>query len=174
MPEAIEAWHAAAAVDVAASPEQVWAVVSDFASHPTLAGSREVLAICMHGPLAVGTAFDSDVRTGEVGAFSPRCLIEVVDEPRRLAWVSLFPLDEGETEDHQIEVHWTYDLEPISSGTRLSHTVRIPPPRAGAEELASFFARTDRITTVREGMERTLGNVKAAAESGTSTRREAT
>ncbi|MGH9242889.1 MAG: hypothetical protein ACRD29_00915 [Acidimicrobiales bacterium] len=31
-------------------------------------------------------------------------------------------------------------------------------------ELASFFERTDRITTVRAGMEQTLKNVKAAAE----------
>lgn len=79
-------------VEVAATPEQVWAVVSDFSRHPALAASGEVLAVRHHWPLAVGT----------------------------------------------------------------------------------FFARTDRITTVRHGMERTLGNVKAAAESGTPVHRDTT
>lgn len=78
--------------------------------------------------------------------------------------MSLFPLEEGETEDHQIEVHWTFDLEATPSGTRLAHTVRIPPPKLGADALAEFFERTDRITTVRTGMVRTLENIKAAAE----------
>lgn len=174
MSKPTEGWYAEAAVEVAATPEQVWAVVSDFSRHPELAGSGEVLTVRLHGPLAVGTTFDSDVRTGEVGSFSPRCVIEAVEEPHRLAWVSLFPLEEGETKDHQIEVHWTYGLDPTPSGTRLSHTVRIPPPKAGADELAAFFARTDRITTVRQGMERTLANVKVAAESGPSMRRPPT
>jgi uncharacterized protein YndB with AHSA1/START domain len=164
MPEVTEGWHAAATVDITAAPERVWAIVSDFSRHPELAGSREVLAVRLHGPLAAGTTFDSDVRTGEVGTFSPRCMIETVEEPNRLGWVSLFPLEEGETEDHQIEVHWTYHLDPTPTGTQLSHTVRIPPPKIGADELAEFFARTDRITTVRTGMEQTLANVKAAAE----------
>lgn len=155
MPEVTEGRHAEAAVEVAATPEHVWAIVSDFSRHPELAGSEEVLAMRLHGPLAAGTTFDSDVRTGEVGSFSPRCVIEAVEERRRLAWVSLFPLEEGETEDHQIEVHWSVDLDATSTGTQPSHTVHIPPPKAGADELAALFARTDRITTVRHGMERT-------------------
>lgn len=159
-----DGWQAEAETAIAAPPETVWGVVSDFSRHPALAGSGEVLAIRMHGPLAVGTTFDSDVRTGEVGSFSPSCEIESVDAHRRLGWVSRFPLEEGETEDHRIEVHWTFTLEPTPPGTRLVHTVHIPPPRAGADELAEFFARTDRITTVRDGMRRTVANVKAAAE----------
>jgi len=118
----------------------------------------------MNGPLAVGATFDSEVRTGEVGSFAPRCVIETLEEQRCLGWVSLFPLDEGETEDHQIEVHWTFDLEATPAGTRLAHTVRIPRPKLGADELAGFFERTDRITTVRTGMVRTLENIKAAAQ----------
>lgn len=164
MGETDRGWHAEAEIDIAAPPERVWVIVSDISRHPALAGSGEVLAVRMNGPVAVGTTFDSDVRTGEVGSFSPRCVIETLDEGRRLGWVSLFPLDEGETEDHQIEVHWTFYLEPRPRGTRLAHTVHIPPPKLGADELASFFDRTDRITSVRAGMERTLKNIKASAE----------
>ncbi|HWC11192.1 MAG TPA: SRPBCC family protein [Acidimicrobiales bacterium] len=139
-------WHAEAEIDIAAPPERVWAIVSDISRHPALAGSGEVLAVRMNGPLAVGTTFDSDVRTGEVGSFSPRCVIETLDDRRRLGWLSLFPLEEGETENHQIEVHWTFGLEPTRSGTRLAHTVDIPRPKLGADELASFFERTDRLS----------------------------
>jgi uncharacterized protein YndB with AHSA1/START domain len=161
----VDGWAADVVIDVAAPPERIWAVVSDIGRHPVLAGSGEVLAVRMSGPLAVGTTFESDVRTGEVGSFSPTCIIEHVDAPRRLGWVSLFPLDPGQTPDHQIEVHWSFEIDPTGAGgSRVRHTVRIPPPRAGADELAAFFEQTGRIATVRAGMERTLENVKAAAE----------
>jgi hypothetical protein len=159
-----DGWAADVAIDVAVLPERVWAVTSDFSRHPVLAGSGEVLAVRMNGPLAVGTTFESDVKTGEVGSFSPRCVIEDVNEPRRLAWVSLFPLEPGETPDHQIEVHWSFEIASTSVGSQVRHTVRIPAPKAGADDLASFFERTDRIATVRNGMNQTLLNVKAAAE----------
>jgi uncharacterized protein YndB with AHSA1/START domain len=156
-------WRAEAEIVIEAPRERVWAIISDISRHPALAGSGELLAVRMNGPLAVGTTFDSEVRTGEVGSFSPRCVIETLDDGRRLGWVSLFPLEKGETEDHQIEVHWAFDLAPTPSGTLLAHTVHIPPPKRGADELASFFDRTDRITTVRVGMERTLENVRVAS-----------
>lgn len=160
----VDGWAADVAIDVATQPARVWAVVSDISRHPALAGSGEVLAVRMNGPLAVGTTFESDVKTGEVGSFSPRCVIEEVNEPGRLAWVSLFPLEPGETADHQIEVHWAFEITRTSAGSQVRHTVRIPAPKAGAEDLAAFFERTDRIATVRDGMTQTLENVKAAAE----------
>ena len=163
MSESDGGWYAEAEIDIEAPPEHVWAIVSDISRHPALAGSGEVLAVRMNGPVAVGTTFDSDVRTGEVGSFSPRCVIETLDGGRHLGWASRFPLEEGETEDHQIEVHWTFDLEATPSGTRLAHTVRIPRPRLGAEDLAAFFERTNRIATVRAGMVRTLETINAAA-----------
>ena len=164
MTGAHDGWAVDVAIDVAAPPERIWAVVSDISRHPALAGSGEVLAVRMNGPLAVGTTFESDVKTGEVGSFSPRCVIEDVHEPRRLAWVSLFPLEPAETDDYQIEVHWAFEITPRSAGSQVRHTVRIPAPKAGSDDLAAFFERTDRITIVRNGMEQTLKNVKAAAE----------
>lgn len=153
MAGADEGWGADVAVHVAAPAEQVWMIVSDISRHPTLAGSGEVLAVHMNGPLAVGTTFDSDVKTGEVGSFSPQCTIEEVNEPRRLAWVSRPPLDPGETEDHQIEVYWAFDMIAMPNGTQVRHTVRIPAPKAGANDLAAFFERTNRMATVRTGMQ---------------------
>ena len=94
-----------------------------------------------------------------------RNVIEDATEPTRLAWVSYPPLDEGEMEDHQIEVHWSFELTPTGDGgTDLRHSFSVPSPKLGADELAAFLERTDRIATVRSGMKQTLANVKAAAE----------
>jgi uncharacterized protein YndB with AHSA1/START domain len=160
-----EGWEAAESLQVAASPERVWAVVSDIERHPMLAGSGEVLAVRMTGSVTVGATFQADVKTGEVGSFVSRNVIEEASEPTRLGWVSYPPLDEGETEDHQIEVHWSFDLTPTADGgTDVRHGFRVPAPKLGADELASFLERTDRIATVRTGMKRTLENIKATLE----------
>jgi uncharacterized protein YndB with AHSA1/START domain len=151
-------------VHIAAAPERVWAVVANVRGHAALAGSGEVLAIRMDGPVVAGATFEGDIRVGEVGSFVSRNVVEEVSEPHRLAWVSYPPLDEDETEDHQIEVHWSFDLVPAEGGTELRHGFRVPPPVLGADELAAFLERTDRLATVREGMRRTLENAKSAAE----------
>jgi hypothetical protein len=61
-------------------------------------------------------------------------------------------------------VHWFFELTPTPAGSQVRQTVRIPAPKGGADDLAAFFERTDRFTTVRNGMKQTLKNVKAAAE----------
>lgn len=158
-------WGAQVEIDVLAPEQRIWAIVSDFSQHPTLAGSGEILAVRLSGPLAVGMTFLSDVKVGEVGLFTPSCEVSEVDEPRRLGWISRPPLDPGETEAHQIEVYWAFEMIPTSNGCALRHAVHIPRPKAGADELGEFFERTERIVTVRSGMQRTVENVKAAAES---------
>lgn len=157
-------WHATEQLTVAAPPAAVWHVVADIEGHTRLAGSGEVRAIRLHGDVVPGTTFEGDIATGEVGSFVSRNVIETVDEPRRLAWVSYPPLDDDETEDHQIEVHWAFELAPDGDGTLLTHTFTVPRPKAGADELAAFLERTDRIATVRKGMRRTLENARAASE----------
>jgi uncharacterized protein YndB with AHSA1/START domain len=160
-----DGWEATESVRVAAPPARVWAVVSDIERHPELAGSGEVLAVRINGPLAVGTTFEGDVRTGEVGSFVSRNVIEEATEARRLAWVSYPPLDDDETEGHQIEVHWSFELAPApGGGTDVRHGFRVPPPKLGAVELEAFLVRTDRIATVRAGMRQTLANLRRAAD----------
>jgi len=157
-------WQVVESASVAAPIGLVWNVVSDFERHPQLAGSGEVRDVRLHGPAAPGSRFDSDVATGEAGSFVSRNRIDVVDEPRELRWTSYPPLDDDETEDHQIEVNWWFRLSPSWTGTDIEHGFTVAPPRAGAEELAAFLERTDRIATVRRGMLVTLANVKECAE----------
>lgn len=162
--DVVAMWTAREQLRIAASPEAVWRVVADVEAHTRLAGSGEVKAIRMSGPVAAGTTFEGEITTGEVGSFVSRNVIEAADEPRRLAWVSYPPLDEGETLEHQIEVHWAFELVPDGDGALLTHTFVVPRPKAGGDELASFLDRTGRISTVRAGMLRTLENVRIAAE----------
>jgi uncharacterized protein YndB with AHSA1/START domain len=157
-------WEVVEQAEIAAPPRLVWTIVSDVTRHAELAGSGEVRGITIDGPVVVGTEFAGDVQVGEVGAFVSRNRIDVVDEPTEFAWTSYPPLDDDETEDHQIEVYWWFRLAPSWTGTAIEHGFRVPPPRAGADELAAFLARTGRLTTVRRGMIATLANVKARAE----------
>lgn len=157
-------WQASEHITIAARPETVWQVVADIEAHARLAGSGEVRAIRVSGPVGAGMTFEGDIAVGEVGSFVSRNVIETCDAPARLAWVSYPPLDDNETDDHQIEVHWAFTLAPVDGGTLLEHSFSVPRPRAGADELEQFLERTDRIATVSEGMRRTLSNVKTAAE----------
>jgi hypothetical protein len=159
-------WEVVERVTVAATPSALFAVVRDFEQHPRLAGSGEVRSLTLDGPLAAGTTFRSEVSVGVVGSFVSTNRIDSVDEPRRVEWTSYPPLDDDETPDHQIEVHWWFALTPVGDGTELEHGFRVPVPRAGAEEFVAFLERTGRLDTARAGMVRTLANVKEDAERG--------
>lgn len=60
-------------------------------------------------------------------------------------WRSYPPLDDGETPEHQIEAIWSFVLEPTGAGTAVTHSFQVPKPKAGADQLAAFLERTDRI-----------------------------
>jgi uncharacterized protein YndB with AHSA1/START domain len=158
-------WHASESLTIAAPPDAVWDVVADIDGHVGLAGSGEVKAIRFEGPLEAGATFEGDIATGEVGSFVSRNVIHEVDEPRRLVWRSYPPLDEDETPDHQIEVIWSFTLTPTPDGTEVVHGFEVPRPKAGADDLAAFLERTDRVETVKTGMRKTLENLRRAVES---------
>lgn len=157
-------WEVSERIEINAPAESVWKVIADIEGHAQLAGSGEVQAIRILGPLAAGTVFEGDIAVSTVGSFVSRNVLDVVDEPRELRWTSYPPLDDDETQDHQIEVRWSFVLTPTATGTTAEHSTFIPDPKLGAAELAAFVERTDRITTVREGMRATLANLKARAE----------
>jgi uncharacterized protein YndB with AHSA1/START domain len=156
-------WEASEQTVIGAPPAAVWAVVADIEGHTRLAGSGEVKAIRMAGPLALGATFEADIAVGVYGSFVARGVVTAVEPERELSWVSYPPLEEGETEAHQIEVHWSFRLSPSDGGTAVDHTFRVPRPEAGADELEAFLERTDRIASVRAGMRQTLANLEEAA-----------
>lgn len=163
-------WEAAETTLVAAPMRRVWAVISDIERYPErlrshLSGSGRISGVRMLGPFRVGTCFELEVNTAELGQFVARNCIDDVAEPNRLAWISFPPRDEGESEDHQIEVHWSFHLTPgLDRSTALQHAVAIPTPVRGADQLLSFLSGPDRHTAIRSTMRETLHNMKDAAE----------
>jgi hemerythrin-like domain-containing protein len=105
-------------VDVAATPQQVWDVLSDVSrvgewSHECrraewLDGARSV---------AVGARFRGGNRSGSM-KWSRPCTIEVADAPHTLAWVT----DGGVYGDNSA---WRFSLTPHGDGTRIEQSFRV-------------------------------------------------
>jgi uncharacterized protein YndB with AHSA1/START domain len=66
-------------VQIAASPETVWAVLSDLPNWPTW--NADVRSMSLLGPLQPGTEF-----RWKSGSASLRSELQVVDPPREIAW----------------------------------------------------------------------------------------
>lgn len=157
-------WDAIERITIDAAPDAVWAIIADTDAHPRLVESGGIRAIRMAGPLQAGTLFDGDIAVEGTRPFTSRNVIEIVDPPIELAWTSYPALESGKTVDHQIEVHWSFQLVPESTGTLVEHSFFVPDPKAGAQELAERMDRAGTVAAVRAGMRRTLEKLKAAAE----------
>jgi hypothetical protein len=156
-------WQHIERATVEAKIEPVWDVIVDLANHHKLAGSGEVRAVTLEGPVEPGTWFTAEIDVGETRSpFTSRNRIDLVKEPRELRWTSYPPLDPGETELHQLEISWWFKLTPGKGETAIEHGFRLPKPRAGAAELGAFLDRTNRMKAIATGMKRTLDNIRAA------------
>jgi hypothetical protein len=81
------------------------------------------------------------------------------------AWVSHPPpLSKKRVAESTIDAHWRFELEPTTSGTRVSNSFRVVEPKVGAVKLKIFYALTGRPKVIRRGMKKTLENLKAQAE----------
>lgn len=95
-----------AQVDIHASPEAVWAVVSDVAR--TGDWSPECRRVIVRGPVRVGSTFVGVNRRGPV-VWPTRCEITELDLGRRISWTV-----------KESGARWTYELEPVDGGTRVT------------------------------------------------------
>jgi hypothetical protein len=89
-----------------------------------------------------------DVASGELGASTSPNRIDVVDEPRELAWTSYLP-NGGEIDD-EIAFHWFFRLASSWTGTDVEH--------------GCSWSGDDRSTAIRRAMLATLSDVKSRAE----------
>jgi uncharacterized protein YndB with AHSA1/START domain len=112
------AWEGEVAVDVAATPAQVWAVLSD----PTRVGewSHECHAVVWvggHSRAEVGAQFRG---TNQVKGFrwSRTCTITEMEPERLLVYRTSGGLPPDSTE-------WRFRLEPVHAGTRITQSFRI-------------------------------------------------
>lgn len=153
---------------IKASPEKIFAIVSDLTRHAELAGSKEVLKIRVltEGPVRAGTRFeaDEDIREPKMmkTAFVAQSEVTACDAPKRFAWYSTPPMKPA------LRVTWQYALEPRDGGTRVAQSVkaRMTSPLVqifmGVPMMPMYALTRGKIVT--RGMEQTLQNLKSAAE----------
>lgn len=146
-----------ASVDVAAPPERVWAVVSEVTRMPEWSPElRRLYPVGGRREPRVGMRMIGINRRGR--AIWPTTSTVVRLEPERaVAWKT-----------HQSGATWTYELEPTSTGTRLT----------GRRELAKYTLGTALFAPViggaaghdrelADGIRSTLDRIRATVETAT-------
>lgn len=142
---------------VAATPEQVWSVLSDLDRMKEL--SPELLAMIplKRGGVRVGQWYLGINRRGRI-AWPTRSVVAQLDAPRTIAWD--VPTN-GST--------WIYELTAVPEGTRVVE--RRPVPRATPmNTVSNAFARIAlhgpeaHADALEAGMAQTLSRLKAAVE----------
>lgn len=142
-----------ASIDIDAPPAQVWTLISDFKRMPQW--SPQCRWMRQFGPLRTGTRTLNFNRRGRLFWPTTSTIVEVIPE-KKLA----FRVDTNRTV-------WSYELEPHGEGTRLTES------RHAENGVTAFSSMT--VNTVMggtedferelvEGMNTTLANIKAAAE----------
>ena len=144
-------------VDVAASPEQVWAVVGDVRRMPEWSPELRRLAVLGRSPVAVGTTLLGLNRRGLV-AWPTSSRVTRWEPGRAVAWRTR---ESGAT--------WTYELtgtgSGAGSGTRLTARRDLPGFPAGTWLLGRVIGGGgghDR--ELADGLRTTLERIKAAVE----------
>jgi uncharacterized protein YndB with AHSA1/START domain len=158
-------WQATERIEIAAPPEQVWAIVTDVARHQELAGSGEIKTMRISGPIAEGATWEADEKIAAAPRFTAHSTCVAFAPPTEFSWTSVPPpIVKGRPESVP-DIRWRFRLVPSGNGTVLEHEVRIVEPRVGASRLRVFYLLTRRWARIQAGMRHTLLNVKHAAES---------
>lgn len=144
-----------ASIEIEASPERVWDLISDPTRMPQWSPQCRKTIVRGKGPVGVGTTTVNINRRGLL--FWPtRAKIKQFEPNRRFA----FKIAENGT-------IWSYELEPTATGTRLTEARHAPN---GVSDLSNFLTRnvlggTENFENELElGMKQTLARIKAAAE----------
>ena len=138
-----------ASIAIDASPETVFAILTDPRQHARIDGSGTVRGSLV-GPerLALDSTFGIQMKFG--APYKMKNRVVEFEENQLIAW-------------RHVGAHrWRYQLEPVDGGTYVTETwdiSRVPAIMRGALALAGFPGRNQR------AIEATLVNLKEAAES---------
>lgn len=142
-----------ASVDIAASPEEVWAVVSDVTRMPEWSPELRRLFALGRGEPQVGTVLLGINRRGYV-AWPTTSRVTRFEPGRAVAWKTR---ESGAT--------WTYELEPVAGGTRLSGRRDLPRFTLGTTLLAPVIGGAGgHDVELAAGIAATLERIKATVE----------
>jgi len=140
-------------VEVKASPDDVWRVVSDPGRVPEF--SPELRKAFKPGGLKVGQQYLGINRRKAV-VWPTRSVVALVEPGRSLAW-----------DTRSSGARWIYELEPEAEGTRVIHRRPVP---GGITWLSRAFAplflggSDEHADELEHGMRQTLERLKAALE----------
>lgn len=142
-----------------ASPEAIYAVVADVTRTPEF--SPEIVECTWldgaTGP-AVGARFKARNKVPNRPAWHNKPVITEVDPGRRFRF--------ARTEPFSGTVEWTYEFVPDGDGTLVTESYEVTKALTpvGWFVIGVLFARKDRRTDLRIGMEQTLRAIRAVVE----------
>jgi uncharacterized protein YndB with AHSA1/START domain len=148
-----------------ASADKVFGIVSDPTKHGELAGSDEIKKITVSpGPVGVGTTMNAE-ETVIVGGDAMDLTAEstvVTYEPGKAFSFTVNPA----LPEWVGRMQWSFDLAPDDSGTKVTHRVEIDWGPITHEMLIGLRDNYEEIRApyVRDGMDKTLVNLKKMAE----------
>lgn len=142
-----------ATIEVAAPPATVWTLVSDL---PRMASwSPQVVKTVMRGPVGPGARALNINRSGWK-VWPTRSQVVEFEPERRIAF---------RVADNWL--HWSYELQPTPTGTRVVHRREAPDglsPVSGRFQKLLLGGQDTFDAEVLAGMEQTLARIKAEAE----------
>ena len=141
-----------------ASPEEVYALVADVTRMPEFS-SELVGCRWLDGATeaAVGARFVARNKVARGPSWSNKPVITALEPGRSISW--------ARTEPFAGTVEWTYRFEPHEGGAKVTQSYRETKPITRLGWLViTAMSPGDRRAQLREGMEQTLGRIKATVE----------
>ncbi len=149
-------------ISINATPETVFRIISDFTRHRELAGLGELVKvqILTDGPIGLGAMIEADEAvqmSDNTIELSTKSIVVAFNSPNNLSWIVVppFPLR---------RVQWWFQLTQQGNSTTLVHEVEVDLGEAAEQfgGVETFVA--GRGAALATGMQKTLENVKHAAE----------
>jgi len=145
-----------AEADVAAPPEQVWALLTDFSRMPDWSPELVRMLPLRRGGLRVGQWY-LGVNRRKAVIWPTRSVVAEVEPVRALAW-----------DTRSSGARWIWELEAAAGGTRVVHRRPVPRRLTGLSRAfaAAFLGgTTEHADELEAGMAETVARLKSAAES---------
>ncbi len=147
-----------------ASPEAIFAVVSDLTRHKQLAGRGELADVrkVTPGPMGLGSVVEAD-ESIQLGSrrveFLARSIVVTFSPPNTISWIPTPPLPIR-------RIQWSFRLLPAEKGTKVVHDVEVDLGNEAFDVFGSAenFGKTLGADMAR-GMDETLENLQEAVRS---------
>ena len=144
-----------AEADVAAPPERVWALLTDFANLPDWSPELMVMVPLKPGGLRLGQWYLGLNRRKAV-VWPTRSVVSSLEPGRLLAW-----------DTTSSGARWIWELTPAEGGTHVLHRRPVPSAISGMSRLfapAFLGGSAEHADELEAGMAETVSRLKAAAE----------